>query len=80
MNESSNSKLFEVIQTLRRAEIHFSLCVTREQAITILAAVPGERWEIDVFRDGSVELEVFRSDGDIQTEERLAARIAKYSE
>jgi hypothetical protein len=40
--------------------------VGKEDAITIEVAVPGQRWEIDCYPDGNIEVEVFKSDGSIR--------------
>ena len=76
----SHDGLSGVLDRLRKAGIEFTLGVTREESITVFAAVPGERWEIDVFRDGQIELEVFRSSGTILDEEALRARILQYAD
>jgi hypothetical protein len=34
-----------------------------------MVSIPGERWEIEFMTDGSVEVERFRSNGDIKGEE-----------
>jgi hypothetical protein len=47
----------------------------------IQAAAPaGERWEIEVMLDGSVEVEVFRSDGTIFDESKIEDLIDQYSD
>ena len=58
-------KAAEIVQKLQAANIwHTVPRVTREDAArSIEAAVPGERWEIDVLHDGTVEVEVFESQG-----------------
>lgn len=32
----------------------------------VQVAVPGQRWEIEVLIDGTVDIEVFRNDGEVQ--------------
>jgi hypothetical protein len=49
---------------LRAGKIHHRLDQYRDDAIMVEVAVPGERWEIEFLDDGTVEAEVFRSDGD----------------
>lgn len=44
------------------------------------AAVPGERWEIEVDLEGNIEFEVFRSSGEIFDEMALANAIAKFGD
>ena len=43
-------------------------------------AVPGERWEIEFFVDGLVEVECFVSNGDIYDEAMLIALFDSYGE
>lgn len=70
---------FELLDVLRSNEIHFSMASYRDGSIMFLATIPGERWEIEVFADGSVELEVFRSGGDIYDADQLLTRIKEIS-
>ncbi len=46
----------------------------------VKVAVPGEHWEVEFFASGEVEVEVFRSDGNIQSEEALAKLLRENSE
>lgn len=80
MSPAPFEKLLDTIASLQRAKIPYSLAVTRDDAITILATVPGQRWEIDVFRNGSVDLDVFQSEGGIQSEERLTELVARFAD
>lgn len=75
-----DSNVFHIIDMLRKAKIAFTLGIVREESITVFASVPGERWEIDIFDDGNIELEVFRGSGDIFDVDVLNERIAKYSD
>ncbi|MEH2433650.1 MAG: hypothetical protein V7K25_20770 [Nostoc sp.] len=43
-------------------------------------AVAGERWEVEFFEDGSVEVERFVSSGEINGEEVFSDLFAMYSE
>lgn len=79
MASNQSGKLFELLRELTAANIWFSLGNTREGAVTILAVVPGERWEIDVFEDGEVNFEVFQSDGTIHDEVSLRDRLVRFS-
>lgn len=65
---------------LRQARIHFRLRDSREDAVGVDVAMPGERWEVDFLDDGSVEVEVFRSDGRIADESALADLIARHGD
>ena len=65
---------------LRRARIHLRLRDSREDAVGVDVAVPGERWEIDFLDDGSVEVEIFRGDGRIADESALTDLIARHGD
>ena len=69
-----------LIEQLKRAGIYHAIRHTRDDAISIDVAVPGERWEIDFLKDGSVEIEVFKSDGSMHDEKKLEELFDKYTE
>jgi hypothetical protein len=50
---------------------HYSLTV-REGAVMVHVALPGERWEVEFFAGREPEVEVFRSDGTIGGQEKVA--------
>jgi len=60
------SKLTEFLDRLDGADIHYTLSSVRESAVLVGVTVPGQRWEIEFMADGDVEIEVFKSDGEIQ--------------
>lgn len=57
--------LMSFLNDLREAKIDYRPSHRRDEAIMVEVAVPGERWEIEFLEDGTVEAEVFRSDGRI---------------
>lgn len=61
--EHTNSlqKILGFLDELERHRIFFRLERTRSEAIMVRVDVPGERWEIEFFADGEVEVETFRS-------------------
>jgi hypothetical protein len=61
-------KLLDLVDRFEEAGIWYTLAHHRPEAIMIQTAAPGERWEIEVLDDGSVDVEIFRSDGSIQDE------------
>lgn len=75
MTKQTGNALFHIVAALQNAKISFSLSITREDAVSVLAVVPGERWEIDVFSDGTTEVEVFHSEGKIGDASQLDAMI-----
>lgn len=56
---------------LQERGIDFDLATHREDYIMFKVAVPGERWEIEVSRDGEVEIEVFRRVGHLADASKL---------
>jgi hypothetical protein len=46
----------------------------------VSVAVPGERWEVEFFADGHVEVERFPSAGDIEGEEALKRLIDAFGD
>src|SRR6266540_6843544 len=59
------AKLMGIIRALEAAQIHFTVTRYRDDAVSVQATVPGERWEIDVLEDGDVDFERFVSDGGV---------------
>jgi hypothetical protein len=56
------SQLLASLNRLGESKISYRLEHNREEAIMVLIAVPGQRWEVEFLSDGSVEVEVFTSD------------------
>lgn len=68
------------LDNLEQARISYTLARHRDEALMVCVAVPGERWEIEFLKDGSVEIERFNSDGEIYGEEALDELFAHYSD
>jgi hypothetical protein len=66
INENELKSLLDLFNRLESAKIHFTLARNQEDAVTVEVAVPGQRWEIDCYSDGRIDVEVFRSDGTIR--------------
>jgi hypothetical protein len=60
------SKLTKFLDRLDGSDIHYTLSSVREGAIMVGVTVPEERWEIEFQADGDVEIEVFKSDGNVR--------------
>jgi hypothetical protein len=56
-------KLLAFVAELDRRRIARRLDSVREGAVMVEVHVPGSRWEVEFFGDGSVEVEVFRAAG-----------------
>jgi len=59
--------MFDVFKSIKEqldaANIYYDTRAYRDDAFSFLVHVLGEYWEIDVREDGSVDVEVFRSEG-----------------
>jgi hypothetical protein len=60
---SALSSLATLCEELDRKRVPYELDLVRPEAIMIKVAVPGERWELEIFDDGRIELERFVSQG-----------------
>lgn len=74
------SNILGLIERLDKAKIHYSIESNRSDAISVYVTVPGERWEIDLLADGMVEIEIFKSDGEIFDGSKLTELFNKYSD
>jgi len=77
---TQNTRLLSFLNELRKGKIHYRLDQFRDDAIMVEIAVPGERWEVEFLDDGTVEAEVFRSDGTIHDSSALDDLIRKHSD
>lgn len=75
-----HERLSRLLCRLKEARIYHQLRDTRENAVSVDVAVPGERWEIDVLEDGTVEVEVFKSDGTIHDESKLSELLQVFAD
>lgn len=60
---STLSELLSFLCRLEQAKISYRIEHNRDEAIMIIVCVPGSRYEIEFFDDGSVEIETFVSTG-----------------
>jgi hypothetical protein len=71
------SRLLRLLDQLEQAKISYRLEHVRD-SIMIVAAVPGERWEIELLEDGEVEIERFISSGVTDDRDLLGWLLATY--
>ena len=82
MSTGSQSKMFETFNAIRErlqaADLSFTSAAYRDDAMSLLVNEPGHYWEIDVLEDGSVDVEVYSSQGlsddPLEEIDRLIAR------
>jgi hypothetical protein len=80
MTKDTFGKVMTFLDKLEQSKISYTLAHHRDEALMVNVAVPGERWEIEFLRDGSVEVERFSSDGEIYDEESLVELFDKNSD
>jgi hypothetical protein len=74
------NKLTAFLGELEQKKISYTLAHNRDEAIMVIVAAPGERWEIEFLSDGSVEIEKFISSGAIYGENILGDLFARYAD
>jgi len=74
------SKAAEFCRELDRRHIAYELQIVRDEALMMSVPVPGERWEIEFFDDGQIELERFVSQGVAEAPSALAELLAWFDE
>ncbi|MEH2206174.1 MAG: hypothetical protein V7K53_19195 [Nostoc sp.] len=63
---------------MEQERISYTLAHHRDETIMVNVAVTGERWKVEFFEDGSVEVERFVSSGEINGEEVFSELFAMY--
>ena len=66
----------EIRRELERRHITYEFRMARDEALMMSVALPGERWEIEFFDDGRIELERFTSQGVVDAPGVLADLLA----
>lgn len=80
MVETSLGKVLAFLETIERAKIHYRLAHVRD-SLMVEMDIPGERWEVEFFDNGEIEIERFVSTGvNPMTEAELAQLITEYSD
>ncbi len=72
------NKLIDFLDRLEKNKIYYRLNKIRD-GILVEAAVPGERWEVEFFADGEVQVERFITTGEISDESELEKLFLDFS-
>jgi hypothetical protein len=59
----TTGRLLSFCAALEQRRARYDVLVARPDAVMVALAVPGERWEIEFFTDGRIEVERFVSRG-----------------
>ena len=71
-------ELFDFLDLLESRKIYFTQSRIRD-SVLVEVSVPGERWEVEFFADGSVQVEKFKSEGIIYDGSELNVLFAEHS-
>ena len=63
--------LLTLLDRLGQLKIPYHVRHSPDDAIMVVAHAPGQYWEIEFMQDGDVEIERYRSDGEIDDESVL---------
>ena len=74
------TKLLKFLSRLKELKIHYRIEHNRDESIMVITDVPGQKWEIEFFNDGNIEIEIFKSDGEIRGESELERFFKDFSE
>jgi hypothetical protein len=80
MSSNSFEKLLDLLDRLDKANIYYTLAHSQQDAITVKVDVPGQRWEIDYYSNGTIDVEVLKSDGSIRHEDAIEELLRKFSD
>jgi len=76
---NSPHPLYRILAQLEAAKIHFTLTRVRDETVMIEAQVPGRHYEIEVFASGEIEVEVYKSEGQIGGQELVDELLRDFS-
>ena len=71
------NKLIDFLDRLEKSKIYYHLNKVRD-GVMVEIAVPGERWEVEYMKDGTIEIEKFVSDGQIFNVNELEALFENF--
>lgn len=80
MNENPLKNLTSFLNRLREAKIYYGLEHDSDEGVMVLVTVPGQRWEVEFFWDGRIEVERFISTGEIEHAKALDELFEKFSD
>jgi hypothetical protein len=75
---SAFQKFLDFLNKLDATKTTYRLSHFREDTVAVELAVPGERWEVEFYADGTVEVERFRSNGVVSPDETLLDELFSY--
>jgi hypothetical protein len=79
MSDSAHP-VYQILAKLDAAKIYYTLDKTRDETVMILAQVPGRHYEIEVLADGQIEVEIYKSSGEIGGQELVDELLRDFSD
>ena len=76
----STHPVYQILAKLDAAKIYYTLDKTRDETVMILAQVPGRHYEIEVLADGQIEVEIYKSSGEIGGQELVDELLRDFSD
>jgi hypothetical protein len=73
-------RLLDFIRRLDEVGLSHRLKSVRPESVCVEVDVPGERWEVEFMEYGGIEIERFRSDGEISDESAIEILFHDYIE
>ncbi|MGO9559430.1 MAG: hypothetical protein ACLPYW_10120 [Acidimicrobiales bacterium] len=70
-------KVSKLCRELDARRVNYELTFARPEALMLSVAIPGERWELEFFEDGLIELERFVSAG-VEEDSTAARKLLGY--
>ena len=71
--------LLKFISRLEESNIYYTLEHNRDDTIVVVVTVPGERWEVEFYSDGNVEIEIFKSQGEIKDKSEIERLFEEFA-
>lgn len=76
----SLSEFINFLDQLEDRSIFYRLSKVRKESIMVEVAVPGQRWEIEFLKDGTVEIEKFVADGEYYGDGELEVLLKDFAD
>jgi hypothetical protein len=72
--------LVDFLKQLEKHKISYTFSRYLNDSISICVVVPGERWEIDVNHFGEIQIEIFKSDGEMYDSKMIENLFEQFSD
>jgi hypothetical protein len=80
MNLTTTGSIIEFLNQLERHKISYTFSRYLNTSISICVTVPGERWEIDINQLGEIQVEIFKSNGEIYDSKIIKTLFDRFSD